>query len=184
MLSASSSVSTVSATTTGSLGVSLNGLVATLSLPGVSTYTYGATVYFGEGVTGIIYTGSIAGVNGLTVHLPHWGMAYGLIVLQGTVDAVNAAMAYAGNPAGGFIIASAQFSTAAYVPGAPVITVVTPGMNSIAFGWSAVSNATSYNVLLNGSVIASTTGTSYTFGNLSPATQYSIGVQAVAPDVV
>lgn len=184
MLSASGSVSTVSATTTGSLSVSLNGLVATFSLPGVSTYTYAATVYFGAGATGIIYTGSIAGVNGLTVHLPHWGTAYGAIVLQGTVDAVSAAMAYAGNPAGGYVIASAQFSTAAYVPGAPTITVVTPGTSSIAFGWSAVANASSYNVLLNGSVVASTTGTSYTIGNLSPATQYTIGVQAVAPDVI
>ena len=67
--------------------------------------------------------------------------------------------------------------TAPATPSGFAITGVTS--TSVSMSWSAVSGATSYNILRAGIKIASTTSTSFTDANLNPHTPYIYSVQAV-----
>ena len=180
MLSASGNTSTVSATTTGTILAIVSGLNVTVKLSAPSTsglpiqILIGSTVV-GNGATDSKY--SLIGLSsGFTFTLPHWGTQYAVSV-QVINNMGTSSQSYSG-------IGSAVFSTPAYVPGAPVISTVVPGQSQITLNWTAVPNASSYNVYLNGTLKINTTGLSYIITGLSPATTYTVGVQAVAPDVV
>ena len=62
------------------------------------------------------------------------------------------------------------------------ITCTNDGVNenSLTFSWTAVANATSYEVSLNGVSKGSVTGTTYTATGLESGTEYLFGVKAVA----
>lgn len=114
-----------------------------------------------------------SGTNSFYITLPHSGTSYAVDIVTNN--------GYRG---------SVSFTSAVYIPGAPSITSVTPSQNSIAIAWSSVPNATSYNVYLNNTLVTSSnfspsgSGLAGTITGLSPDTTYSIGVQAVAPDVI
>jgi beta-lactam-binding protein with PASTA domain len=54
------------------------------------------------------------------------------------------------------------------------------GTTSIATSWTASSGATGYELFRDGSFVASTTSTSYTFSSLASNTSYTLGVRAYA----
>ncbi|MEU5596270.1 glycosyl hydrolase family 18 protein [Streptomyces sp. NPDC020298] len=65
------------------------------------------------------------------------------------------------------------------VPAAPTgLNVTGTTSSSVSLGWSAVSNATGYNVYRGGTKVASASGTSATVTGLSAATSYSFQVTA------
>ncbi len=169
-------VSTVSVfeltTSTGGIAVSASqitqtGATITWTMPETSTWTI-STQY------GTVLTGS--GTSGQAIaqplNFPHTGTSYTLSIstphYTGTVTV----------------------TTLAYVPGQPAVSSHSQTANSLTIVWGAVANATSYNIMWSVAGAASwqgsdtTTGTSYTIPNLNPGTLYSIGIQAVAPDVI
>ena len=82
---------------------------------------------------------------------------------------------------------SATFSTKAYIPNTPQISGATATSTTITFGFTQVPNATGYQVYLNGTAYGSVlaaTATTATITGLSPATSYTVGIQAIAPDAV
>ena len=177
-LRASGPISTILGTTTGSLSLALSGLKVTMTINGVSGSNYLVDIWVTPtspaGLRTKIFSAiSVSGLDpslgGISYALPHWGTAYSMqVALVGTTT----------------VIASAAISTPAYVPNAPDITSLTPTPNAISIGWNAVTNASSYNVYLNGSLKATVTTLTYQFTGLNPATQYKVGVQALAPNVV
>ncbi len=108
-----------------------------------------------------------AGTNSFVIALPHSGTNYtiGISIDNG----------YQG---------SVSFTSAIYIPGAPSIQNVATTATVITFSWSAVPNAVQYIVYLNGAAVITQPGTTAGIGGLAPNTRYTIGVQAVAPDVV
>ncbi len=64
-------------------------------------------------------------------------------------------------------------------PGAPTGLTATPGSTSVALSWTAVANATSYNVYRNGSVVGSPTATTFSDTGLVNGTAYTYYVKAV-----
>jgi chitodextrinase len=76
------------------------------------------------------------------------------------------------------------YSLITYPLPAPLGLAATPDDDSIALTWTAVEDATSYQVTwspanADGLTTATVTGTTYTITGLSPATQYTIAVVAV-----
>lgn len=181
-LSASGAISTILATTTGTLNLSVSGLKITAQMSGGSGYLvsiYASTVPFGQqgGNLGTIITDPATGLLASDLQIgtywnaPHWGTAYYL-----TVTLYNSST----------VLATAMISTPAYVPGAPNILSVVPGPNSLTIEWQAVPNATSYNIYLGTTKLVNVPSsvTSFQYTALNKATQYKLGVQAVAPDVI
>jgi hypothetical protein len=174
MLSASGTVSTINATTTGTLNATVAGLNVNVKLSAPTTAT--DVIYIA--INGTVQSGTgtlnILGGTGYNLTMPHWGTQYTVTV----------------NDANGFTIGSVTFSTPAYVPGAPVITKISPTSSGLAVVWNAVPNASSYIVTWKVAGAASWQGTASTTNlsaqitGLSAATTYTVGVQAVAPDVV
>ena len=65
---------------------------------------------------------------------------------------------------------------------APVPVVASAGINSATIMWEKVKNAASYQVVVNSDAPLSTEGTSITIQNLTPSTNYSLKMKAIAPE--
>ena len=71
--------------------------------------------------------------------------------------------------------------TAVWAPPAPTgLAVGTRTQTSIQLSWDATAGASGYSLLRNGTVVTSTTATSYTYVGLTAGTAYSLGVRAVS----
>ena len=172
-LRGSSSISTLQLTTsTGSISVSASNIgqtSAVISWTQPETSTWTISTASGQVTTGSATQGQSVS---MTLNFQHTGTSYTLMV---------STPHYSG---------SVTLTTAAYIPGAPSVSSHSQTANSITIGWSAITNATSYNVYWSVAGAASwqgqatVTGTSYTIPNLQPGTLYSVGIQAVAPDVI
>jgi hypothetical protein len=64
------------------------------------------------------------------------------------------------------------------IPGGPTSVNAVPSGTSVNVYWSSVSGATSYNILRNGSQIATSGGTAYTDINVAGGASYTYAVQA------
>ena len=70
-------------------------------------------------------------------------------------------------------------STASMPPSTPTnLRITNKSRNSLSIAWNASSNATTYNLFLNGSYHGVTSGTAYTFNDLKPSTLYVLEVVA------
>ena len=65
---------------------------------------------------------------------------------------------------------------------APVPVVASTGINNATIMWEKVKNAASYQVVVNNDAPLSTEGTSITIQNLTPSTNYSLKMKALAPE--
>ena len=66
------------------------------------------------------------------------------------------------------------------IPNAPTnIVATTTGISTIALTWDAAEHASSYNIYQDGTMIASTTKTSYTVNGLNDGSEYCFTVTAV-----
>jgi len=175
MLKGTSTISTISTMTSGTVTaqVSGNSVIIRVNVPSTSTDSYGIELSYSGGSSP--YSGYTASqlINGISITNLHWGTTYSVNVNDDTLA---------------LPVGSTQFTTPIYIPNAPVITKAVPSFDDIVVYWNAVPNATQYNIYLNGTLVGNTTATYIslkTIGQkLQQATKYTIGVQAVAPDVL
>ncbi|MEU8317807.1 glycosyl hydrolase family 18 protein [Nonomuraea sp. NPDC048881] len=132
---------------------------------GASTGTVtGYRVYEGGAVKATV-TGTTATISGLGTCQSH---TY-------TVKAYNSA----GESAAGDAVTATTTGCGTGVPGkAGPITVTGTSQTGATLGWPAVNGATGYQVRLNGSQVATVTGTSHTLTGLTACTSYSVTVTA------
>ncbi|MFI7696014.1 cellulose binding domain-containing protein [Nonomuraea sp. NPDC049655] len=132
---------------------------------GASTGTVtGYRVYEGGAVKATV-TGTTATISGLGTCQSH---TY-------TVKAYNSA----GESAAGDAVTATTTGCGTGVPGkAGPITVTGTSQTGATLGWPTVNGATGYQVRLNGSQVATVTGTSHTLTGLTACTSYSVTVTA------
>jgi len=175
MLKGTSTISTISTMTSGTVTaqVSGNSVIISANVPINSSDSYSFQLSYSGGSSPYSGYNATQLYNGITISNLHWGTTYTVSVNDDTTA---------------LPVGSVQFTTPIYVPNAPVITGATPSLNDIVVTWNAVPNATSYNIYLNGTKIGNVTTTNASMkalgATLQQATKYTIGVQAVAPDVL
>lgn len=64
----------------------------------------------------------------------------------------------------------------------PANVTLTPASTSIVVSWSTVSQATSYDLMVDGSLVTNGSSTTYTHSNLLPNTQHTYQVRATGPN--
>jgi hypothetical protein len=175
MLKGTSTISSISTMTSGTVTAYVNGNIVTIKadVPLTSTDSYSIELSYSGGSSSYSGYTSYNLIFGISITNLHWGTTYSVNVNDDTLA---------------LPVGTAQFTTPIYVPDAPVITKAVPSFDDIVVYWNAVPNATQYNIYLNGTLVGNTTATYIslkTIGQkLQQSTKYTIGVQAVAPDVL